>query len=60
MFQYVPIMSDDVINSKHGETVSHWFISVVNMMKLIQSSIFSLVYIHWGLKDSKAVPENLS
>ena len=34
-------MSDDIINSKHGETDSHWFISAISMVKLMQSSILS-------------------
>ena len=34
-------MSDDIINSKYGETDSHWFISAISMVKLMQSSILS-------------------
>ena len=56
MFKYVPIMSDDFINSKYGGTDSHWFIPAVSMVKLMQSSTLIGSYTAQGLEDSKAAP----
>ena len=46
-------MSDDIINSKHEETESHWFIYAISMVKLMQSSILIGSYTAQDLEEDQ-------